>query len=345
MNNIIKLLTKLKKRKYYFAISLATYAYLYGSNNKYHALKHTIKFLTPNRARSLLQHFKIKVSSIEYSSLNNEINKLDQNKTIKPNKSLKIAVCLSGEPRSYIHCINSFKRFFSGHDIDIYIGNKDKNISDEVKSLYNAKHVSNYREPSFYNLEKTGFKKFGFNIEKDGLVTANASPNLYPMWYGILKSAEHLINSPELSSNYDAICRCRFDTFFIKPMDIQNFPENSIFIDPNYNEHNGYSDQFAIGTPKAMAKYFNLYNWIEDSFKLNYGSKGYLPERVLKVYLEEHCKIDVLPHEFETRLLRDEFIGLPSYKIPLKNFTFSKDRNIRLNQYIKENHPDLYPGN
>ncbi len=345
MINMTKLLIKLKKRKHYFAINLATHTYLNLTKDKYSAFKQVIKFLTPNRARALLYSFKTQVSPHEFNLLKNEIDTFDQHITIKPSKRLKIAVCLSGEPRSYIHCIDSFKRFFSGHDIDIYISNKDSRLTDDVKSLYKAVFESNYSEPSFHNLEKKGFKKFGFQPESDGLIIANANPNIYPMWYGIYKSAEYLINNPEISSKYDAICRCRFDTFFIKPMDIENFPENSIFIDPNYNEHDGYSDQFAIGSPSAMMKYFNLYSWIEDSLDLDYGKKGYLPERVLKKYLQEHCKINVQSHEFETRLLRDEFIGLPSYKIPLKNFTFSKDRNIRLNQYIKEKHPDLYPGN
>ena len=343
MSDFRSILKKLKKRKYFKLLNIVVRNYLYFSGAKLAAFKIILPFITPTYARKLLNKYKKKVNEVEYVRLVNEINKFDQDINSEPSKRLKIAVCMSGEPRSYHHCIDSFKRFFYGHDIDIYIASKSEQFNEDLKAQYNTGNIFSYLDPSFKNLEIEGIKRFGFKSERDGLMVANASPNFYPMWYGVYKSAEYLINNPSVAAKYDAICRCRFDNFFIKPLDLVSFPANTIFIDPNYNEHNGFSDHFSIGAPDAMIKYLSLYNWIEESFLLDFGEKGYLPERVLKKYLLEHCKVSVVASEFESRLFRNSFVGLASYKIPIKDFLINRDRNVRLNNYIKETYPDLLP--
>lgn len=343
MSDIVTILKKLKKRKYFGLLNLVVFSYLYFSKKNKDTFISLLPFITPAYAKELFDKNSKLFGELERKELLNEIDKFDQNKRLDPVVKMKIAICLSGEPRSYIHCIESFKRFFHGHDIDVYIASKSEDFSEKLKAQYNTKKIFPYTDPSFKELEAEGFKRFGFKTERDGLLVANASPNFYPMWYGVYKSAEYLINNPSVASQYDAICRCRFDDFFIKPMDITSFPKNTIFIDPNYNEHSGFSDHLSIGEPEAMIKYLSLFNWIEESFLLDFGDKGYLPERVLRKYLLEHCKLSVVPYEFESRLLRDSFVGLPSYKIPLKDFKVNRDRNVRLNNYIKDNYPELLP--
>ncbi len=343
MSNIVTVLKKLKKRKYFSLLNIVVCGYLSFSRVNQSTFISILPFITPRRATKLLGKYRKEFTKLECECLLSEINKFDQDIRVNPAEKKKIAICMSGEPRSYIHCIESFKRFFHGHDIDIYIASKNELVNEDLMAQYNTKNVNTYSDPSFKGLEAEGFKRFGFKSERDGLLVANASPNLYPMWYGVYKSVEYLINNPDVASQYDAICRCRFDNFFIKPMDITSFPKNSIFVDPNYNEHNGFSDHLAIGEPEAMIKYLSLFNWIEESFLQDFGDKGYLPERVLKKYLLEHCKINVVPYDFESRLFRDSFVGLSSYKIPLKDFQVNRDRNVRLNNYIKENYPELLP--
>jgi len=343
MSNIRTALKKLKKRSHFKVLNVIVSAYFIFSRVNQDTFIAVLPFITPKFGRKLLSKYGKLLPKSQQDLLAGEINKFDQEKIIEPQKRLKIAVCMSGEPRSYTHCIDSFKRFFHGHDVTIYIASKNEEFNESLKSKYQTENIFPYKDPSFKELEVKGFKKFGFKSERDGLMVANASPNLYPMWYGVYKSAEYLINNPSAYSEYDAVCRCRFDNFFIKPMDLTDIPKNSIFIDPNYNEHNGFSDHFSIGSPEAMVKYLNLFNWIEESFLQDFGEKGYLPERVLKKYLIEYCKVNVIPYEFESRLFRVPSIGLASYKIPIKDFQITKDRNVRLNNYIKENHPGLLP--
>ena|GEM_PF-6564728 len=278
------------------------------------------------------------------TELNKLIDLFDDQKTYNPTTKMKIAVCLSGEPRSYQHCIDSFKRFFHGHEVDIFIACRGNTNIDAMRTHYNPTNINIYNDTDYSNLEREGIKAFGFIKRKHGIIIPLANPNILPMWYGIKQSLLALTSSDRTLGNYDAICRCRFDTFFKSPLPEElNFEENTIYIDPTYNEHGGYSDQFAIGTPSAMKKYFQLFDWIPASHKLDFGIEGYLPERILRVYLEQHLALNVKAHQFETRLLRDEFIGLKPYQIPIKSITTNEERNIKIQNYIKARHPDLFP--
>ena len=90
-------------------------------------------------------------------------------------------------------------------------------------------------------------------------------------------------------------------------------------------------------------KYLKLFDWLPTSHKLDFGEGGYLPERILRVYLEQHLALNIKAHQFETRLLRDEFIGLKPYQIPIKSIATNEERKARIQDYIKKRHPDLFP--
>lgn len=340
---VTQILRKLKKQQKPHLVEkcLNTYCYLFKPNEA--RVQQLVHYSSPGTLRAWLEQKGHKLDKSQSKRLFAIIDEYDPNQNITPRKRLKIAVCISGEPRSFIHCIASLKRFFFSHQIDIFIANKSQTPSSALSEQYSATNVLTYKDPDFSELEKAGIRKFGFIRLKHDVTIPVANTNVYPMWYGIQKSFEALISEDTNLEDYDAICRCRFDTFFRKPLDIYKFPENHIFIDGAYNEHNGYSDQFAIGHPKAMSQYFNLYNWFQDSLGYDFGEAGYLPERILKVYLEDKCNFHVTPHAFETRLLRDEYIGLESHQIPTKNNAFNLSRNRAIESYIKQKYPDLYP--
>jgi len=205
--------------------------------------------------------------------LNALIDLFDAQTLPNPKTKMKIAVCLSGEPRSFTHCIDSFKRFFHGHDVDVYIGCRENSDIESLKDYYSPSNINIYSDIDYSELEREGIKAFGFTHEKHNIVIPQANPNILPMWYGIKQSFLAITNSGKKPEDYDALCRCRFDTFFKRPMPNIGFPEDTVYIDPNYNEHEGYSDQFAIGHPSAMEKYFKLFDWIPDSYDIDYGEK------------------------------------------------------------------------
>jgi len=338
-----KLLFKLKKRQKYKLIDKITSGYMCLHKPTADAINLLTRYSPPIKLYTWLDSHRNHLSKAAYSEHLKTIKAFDQEKLILPKKKLKIAVCISGEPRTFQHCINSFNRFFYGHDIDIFIANKSPNFSLQLKDSYSPNFLIEYNDIDFFELEKKGIETFGFLYLKHNVIIPVANTNIYPMWFGIQKSYHALKKHTNNINNYDAICRCRFDTFFRKPLELDHFHKNNIFIDPNYNEHGGYSDQFAIGHPEVMKKYFNLYDWIPKSFNHNFGKKGYLPERILKTYLEDVCQFRVTAHNFETRLLRNEFISLESHELPIKSNPTNLARNKKIQKYIKSKFPDLYP--
>lgn len=296
---------------------------------------------SPLLKKWLLSH-KRQLQNSEYKHFKEIIEKFDQEHLIVPKTKFKIAICISGEPRTFEHCVDSFKRFFNGHDIDIFIASKNQSFQSELSEKYNPKAIKSYIDIDYSSLERLGLEKLGFINLKHNVVIPHANPNILPMWYGIQQSFQCLEESTN-PLEYDLICRCRFDTLFKTPMDLEKIHPKSIYLDPNYNEHGGFSDQFAIGTPEVMKTYFNLFDWIPSSLELKYEERGYTPERLLKKYLVDINNINIIEHQFNTRLLRDKFIGLNPHQIPIKSNETNLERNKRIQNYIKKKFPDLYP--
>ncbi|MGR6871620.1 hypothetical protein ACU6U9_04785 [Pseudomonas sp. HK3] len=337
-----KLLFKLKKRQKHQAITKITDTYMSLSTPTINTIDLLTKYAHPNKLYQWLGKHKDNLSNSNYSKFLAIITASDQEKLTTPKKQLKIAVCISGEPRTFEHCISSFHRFFHGHKIDIFIANKSHATSSIIRENYSPKYLLEYSDNDFNELEIKGIKSFGFLHLKHNVTIPVANTNIYPMWFGIQKSFHALKENTLNIKKYDAICRCRFDTFFRKQLELESFSKSTVFIDPNYNEHGGYSDQFAIGNPESMEQYFNLYDWFPKSFSYDFGKKGFLPERILKEYLENVCKLKVINHDFETRLLRHEFTSLKSHEIPIKSNLTNLARNKNIQEYIKLKFPELY---
>ncbi len=338
-----KLLFKLRKRRKHQFIAQIINIYTYTHKPTIDTISVLVQYASPSKLYKWIDLHRNSIPEVRYLKLLSCIENSDQEKLIAPKKRLKIAVCISGESRTFQYCIKSFHRFFYGHDIDIYIANKSPENSSLIKQNYNPRNLLQYTDIDYTDHERKGIETFNFLYLKHNVIIPKANTNIYPMWFGIQKSFQALNQTVPDVKNYDAICRCRFDTFFRKPLTIESFPESNIFIDPNYNEHEGYSDQFAIGHPNAMTQYFNLYDWIPKSFDYDFGEKGYLPEILLKKYLEKICELKITGIDFETRLLRNDFIGLESHEIPIKSNSTNLLRNQQIQNYIKIKFPDLYP--
>lgn len=341
--NTEKILVKLKKRKMYRSMGYLINIYMLFNKPSIKNIKCLSHHCPPHKLRKWLSNKSSHLEKKETNKLQKHIDLFDRDILPKTKEKLKIAVCISGEPRSFEHCINSFKRFFHGHNISIFIASKSEENLKLIRENYLPHSILQYNDPDFSDLEKAGIKKFGFIKRKNNVFIPQANPNLYPMWYGIKQSFIALEQATPDISEFDAICRCRFDTFFKRPLPNLDFTKNTIYIDPNYNEHGGYSDQFAIGNPECMQDYFMLYDWFNESLEYSFGDKGYLPERVLKIYLEDKCHIKTTEIKFETRLLRDEFIGLLPHQIPIKGMITNTKRNEGIQNYIKNKYPNLHP--
>lgn len=266
------------------------------------------------------------------------------NKLQPPSQKTKVAVCLSGDIRSFKYCIPQLKRFLSGYDVTFFChGWKSDFDHTQIVELDNVYTVIDGR-PDFSNLERSSIQAFGFKAFGNNLKIPFLSTNIFPMWYGV-ERAIHSIEEHEFNLNdFDLICRCRYDNYFLGQLaQLNAIPEsNEVIVDPNYDGYGGYGDQFAIGSPATMIKYCTLFDWLPKSFIQYKGDNRFFPEVILKKYLENECDIKVRQIDFGLRLLRNEFIGLDGHNIPLRSHLVSKERNLNISNYIKNKFPDLY---
>jgi hypothetical protein len=177
---------------------------------------------------------------------------------------MKVAICISGQPRNFKKSYESLKlNYLDKYDCDVYIhswatptfestnfgyGNhsylmEEKDYS-ELLSLYQPK-ASILEEPIVF--DASGYK---CPIWRQPL------NNTLSMFYSIYKSISQVKHS------YDFVVRTRFDIDYSKF--VLKFPEDGIAI-PKWNtdprvSHRGYYDVFAVGTQPSMQVYSKVFS-------------------------------------------------------------------------------------
>lgn len=261
----------------------------------------------------------------------------------KPSKAKKIAVCLSGDIRSFTHCKASIERFFEGHEVVYFChtwSDSDKHLCPTEQG-----NVFVVREdrPDLSELEKQSIESFGLKVYSKDKKVPFMSTNLFPMWYGVRQSFRMIQKNDFNLADFDLVARCRYDNLFLGQLEQcqGDWLDDQVVIDYNYNGYGGYGDQFAVGTPAAMEVYCTLFDWFETSFDLLKGKQRFFAEVVIQEYLQSKG-LGVEQVNFGLRLLRSEFIGLPDDKVPLRSHLTSNNRNQQISDYIRDKFPDLF---
>ena len=263
---------------------------------------------------------------------------------LPPQKSFRIAVCISGDMRSFAHTHASIARFFAGHQVDYYCHGWEDDA--EASLLHQLPNVFSFIEsrPDLAKLEKQSIETLGLKLEKNGKKRVRLSLYVFPMWYGIKAAFGLIEKSGRSPDDYDLICRFRYDNFMLGQL--AQMPElpspDSIVIDPTYNGYDAYSDQFAIGRPSAMRKYVGLYDWLMPALGDYVDAKQVTAEILLRDWLDSEPRIQVDSIDFGLRLLRSEFVGLAPADVPLRSRCVSKARNDAQTEYVKKQYPELY---
>lgn len=292
-----------------------------------------------------VKSFRNKFSYLSLStSFNNQLIAFDQENQLTANSPKKVAVCLSGDTRSLQNCIPQLKRFFTGFEVTFFCHGWQSDFDDKhIKNLGDTYSLVEDR-PDFADIEKASIKAFGFKKFGNNLKVPFFSPNIIPMWYGVKRAFDSIAKNGFDSNDFDLICRCRYDNFFLGQLSqlTAELESNEVVIDPNYNGYGGYGDQFAIGRPEAMEKYFSLFNWLPKSFQQYAGDDRFFPEVIIQKFLENECYLNVTQIDFGLRILRNEFIGMEAHKIPLRSHSVSQARNKVVSEYIRNKFPNLY---
>tara|TARA_B110000503_G_scaffold130965_1_gene204947 strand:+ start:10026 stop:10787 length:762 start_codon:yes stop_codon:yes gene_type:complete len=241
------------------------------------------------------------------------------------NKKTKIALCLSGEPRSSMFCFpyiyESFINLGPEYEVDVYI-HSWKNF--RALKLYNPKEYSIdwiNEELTFLEIwEELKTKKLGSNVSEilneatKYTYNQNAIKNYFLMYMSMQKCF-NLIKTP-----YDIYIRGRFDFYFPFPLNLipilKEFKTNKYDISlpliertlvpsPGLTKNfHIYSDQLSICNPKAAKYYFNMSQNIFDLIKTTDSIDSH---DWLKSYIN-NSELNINTHSFPIDLVRSSRI-------------------------------------
>jgi len=203
---------------------------------------------------------------------------------------MRIAVCLSGQPR---FLDNGYKQIFEKiiskyNDVDFFIHtwwNDELNATGANRKYTfksdTLKLIMDYYKPRLILNEP----QMDFNIYNDVDYETINPISPYSMFYSI-KVSNELKSFYEKKNNfkYDVVIRCRFDIL------INRFDINLSDIDLSYiytdTVGNGFpNDQLAISSSENMDYYSSLYDKINDYY--NEGFRNFVGERLLRHHLKD----------------------------------------------------------
>ena len=238
-------------------------------------------------------------------------------------KKPKIALCLSGEPRSSMFCFpyiyETFLKETAYYDIDVYIHSWK---GFRALDLYNPKkyRIEFINEPIFVNNIVKNINKLPTDLNTMFSVSETFTPNVNVFKNSLLMLSSIKKSFSLIEESYDVYIRCRPDIFFrnkfwIVPIlkDILN-KKYDMFIPLNFafkTTPNHYSDQIAIGTYSSMQLYSNL---IDNLNILISKTNKWNPEIWLKYWLDIN-NIKVSQHFIDHVLIRQSYVktNLPDY--------------------------------
>jgi hypothetical protein len=185
---------------------------------------------------------------------------------------MKIAVCISGQPRS----IKAGYAFLKKNMLD-YQKMKQHKV-DVFLHSWADKHSIDNRDFSHFDMyaADTGIRgaKLSTPLNKENITKkfpnidnpAYPAYNTYSMWYSVAE-ANNLKREYELSNGmeYDVVVRTRFDFALNRVFDFETYDLNKIHV-PNCRMvpgNNFCSDMFAFGSSKVMNLYSNTFSNIE----------------------------------------------------------------------------------
>lgn len=251
-------------------------------------------------------------------------------------RKAKVAICMSGDLRQFKRCYPRFKKHVlkgCDFDYDIFMSSWQKPVPhfkrhqppdgsiEEFEKLYKPKEVR-FRPYAFKTRRKlykaTRLKEFQESLKckakhkgnKCRYCCGDLIHNIIGMFWNI-KVAHSLIGDRK----YDYVIRTRPDNYHYTPLrkELFDVDDSQIMISAGFDgivshaqpKALGINDQFALGTPKAMAIYSNIFDHLYDLATYCIKTHGFhgLP----LVAIEEHMKnnsLEVIRGDFRHCVFR-----------------------------------------
>lgn len=222
-------------------------------------------------------------------------------------KMAKLALCLSGQLRTWRKCIDTWHNIYGGYDIDIFCHTWDVNTLPN-----NVYHKSRENQKLEY-IAKEEIEEFKSLVKPKKMVVdpyrvfpkisndlAISDSNYLSQYYGIMQAAQ-LKRDYEIENDivYDLVIRSRYDLFFKNDVSqsFRKLRENTFhgFHFGWGSTHEGrIGDMFWFADSYAYNIIARFYHGLRSIKKSNFVSTTLNPEMVLFYYLKKNnIKLEV----------------------------------------------------
>jgi hypothetical protein len=211
---------------------------------------------------------------------------------------MRIALCLSGQPRTWRATRASLAAFFARHDVEMFLHTWREGDPSELDALLDA------YQPRAHKIEPRPL----FLQEKRLL--AERFPHRPPLTlFDMFHSMGESLALAADFGPYDLVVRARFDALFDGVWAGEPPTEGEVILPDAYPEAFGVNDQFAIGRPAEMQTCSRIVGWLQDLLP-DVRGRWFRPEAALKVFLEDVSGLRVRREPIAMRLLREGQVGL-----------------------------------
>ena len=195
---------------------------------------------------------------------------------------MKIAVCISGQPRAYAQGYEYMKRnLLDKYDCDIFIHSWHNKVyrSLDVVELYNPVDfmIENTLSKSFYD------SKFTNTPNAAGWPPHATVSMFYSMFQSLFLKTKHEL----LFNKYDWVVKTRFDYAINGVIPFEQLDKNKLYI-PNCRMtpmRDFGNDQFAFGSNMVMTDYMSTYLYMNEYYEAGCAMIG---EDMMSANLNRH---------------------------------------------------------
>ncbi len=168
---------------------------------------------------------------------------------------MRIAICLSGQPRTWHYTYPSLLNYFAGHELDLFFHTWSETPTAELEEL-----ISTYQPRAYVTEDRPLFLEGKRALASRFPISPPLS--VFDMFHSIAASNTLALQAHALKP-YDLICRSRFDLAFDGVWDGEAPPDGAVLLKKdNPGVPGGCNDKFAIGKPEPMAAYSGMIDWL-----------------------------------------------------------------------------------
>jgi len=178
---------------------------------------------------------------------------------------MRVALCLSGMPRSFKKCADSmFRNFIDIYRPDVFISTwKSEIVDDAFPETDSADELIETHKPIKFDIEIFNEKRrasFETNPFKNFSDRGGRSvARMIPMFYKIhLADMHRFVYEQENKLTYDVVVRCRTDMLFHQPVKLEAVQKNVVCF-PVKNSTSHVNDQFWYSDAATASQLCGIY--------------------------------------------------------------------------------------